>query len=684
MSELIMAITRKCCECSEENELPFLFCEQCNAPRFQVGKFRVFFHIILISLVFFGIYFIEDHEDLRYYAEDFLVWSWPIYLLYGYLFLVFAIKLVAGKWGLALRHAIWYLGFILLFLVYFELDHRMNQVPGVSSGIITELIAQGPEAAADHPVLFFSILGGLVLIVFVPCYIHWGRKYGWINAYRIVLISLISIGLILSLYFWGAIRILKTDSLAFLHEQLRPLENSWDGYWVPLTVFISRMSLILLMEIMIFSALKGYGRAHRKSFGLRKSGLEKEGAFVKSLMLFGIALRRLILTFENMLAYLLEILRQLMGQVMAVFLAFVREILIPVLMLSITAVLLYNTTMQTREYIDQSNTMAMFRIITNVALILLSMMIFMTCKTSFRITRIFQFYFELIGWLLPNLIVCSLLISLFLFGSSYMADRMFGYEESHFPFRIGPITMVLLGMLIALVVYLLVAKRSLFRFLHEEELKEAASAGGGVPSGTDTGRESRTVRMRSFFRRRVENVSEKHPGLIRQARNLVQNVAEKKNEIASELKAKLEGRPPIVDRLTRVCGLLEEKNRELEILKKSRNSISGEVFSKLLNKRERELQALIFERDHVQTELNTMWAKKNEEKARHTDHLSDVNYQIAELEKLNEVGALKELELKLQLKPLQAERQDLQVYIDACNEVLVFLEPASTARRDNW
>jgi len=174
-------VHQRCLSCAHPNELPYIFCDKCGSSRIRIGRLNVTIFISITMSAFLGYFLFKDS----------LAWNWPLYLLFAIFFTQFSITLLKGKGTLMLRLYLWYLIFFALFTGIFFLYHTDNH------GIIFLILADAPDFAMDKPFIFFPILALALLLIFLPLYFRWVRKYGWVNAYRVVLLTLFILGFLI-------------------------------------------------------------------------------------------------------------------------------------------------------------------------------------------------------------------------------------------------------------------------------------------------------------------------------------------------------------------------------------------------------------------------------------------------------------------------------------------------------
>jgi hypothetical protein len=199
---------------------------------------------------------------------------------------------------------------------------------------------------------------------------------------------------------------------------------------------------------------------------------------VRSLVMLGQVLRRFLLLVENMLRSLAAALAELTRGLWGIARTFARELLTPALALGGANVLLYLLTGFTRAYIEQNSVAAVLEIAGAVAGILASAMLFIGSLAPFRAERIVRFTMEFGGWLMPNLLVFFLLMSLSLcltsrFMNSYASDLAGGA----LPFRVGVLTWLDISVLMLLVAVVIWKRRAFFKV---EGAGEARSAERGA------------------------------------------------------------------------------------------------------------------------------------------------------------------------------------------------------------
>ena len=640
---------QRCPACSHSNEPPFLLCGGCGAAQVHLGHLRILLNLALTMAAFMGTF---------YFFVDFLSWPWPLYTLFALFTMQFMLAQVAGRWGLMLRFGCWYLASFALFGAFFTILHTFSD-----AGIFLTALAFGPEVADQYPLVFYPTLGVLATLTLLPGYFYWRRKYGWHNAYRILLLTVLVIAATLLLALqgaeWSHQRNFFPEQSKFLGELVNKVKPAYDEAFGLIGVIALR---IFLFEIFIFSALRGYVEAQRSKMPALRSPRGEPG-FIRSLMMIAMVVRRFMLLLEQMLRCMAGTMRELakaLGQVIA---AFIRELLIPTLAMIATATLLYQLAMATRSYIEANEVWAAARLFGSLVGLLVFTMVFIGCKTNYRWKRILAFSLELTGWLLPNLMIFFLLSSICLWLTGLVLNAHSPAEDA-LPFRLGPLTIVDGGLLAALVVFILIRKRALFK-------AEPAAQGAVTVKVAEMPEETEArveAGMEHALRGGIGKVADS-------ARSFTSAVQETLRSSAEGLKGRMQGKPAIVEQVAQARRQCEEAAARYRTMESLKGTISPEAYEELWNKQRSELTYLTVRRDQLQLDLERQYAERQLEKAACEASLASLRRQQEELAQVGRSGVLGEKAARQRLEKLEVQLGVQTERLKNCERVIQFLLP---------
>jgi hypothetical protein len=699
--------TVMCRKCAAPNDPPFIFCGSCGTPRVKLNRYQVFLNLSLTMAAFMG----------NYYFQELVPWPWPIYLLYSLFFFQFSLLLAMGSESRLFRVALW----VCLFLSGFGILYHSLNVDGPLFFLL--LLGDIPHMAAAEPRIFYGTLALVAVGVVLPVYLRWHRLYGWVNAYRIILLfffgitalGLIGLQGIKMVYDFNVLPELETN----LAEFLLYTKPRYDHALNIVAVTILRL---FLFEIFVFAAVRGYKIAHHQKLAANAERLRAESGFTRSLLHIAFIVRQAGVALDNMINYLLETTILLAKDIWSVLKAFSREILFPSAALVGCALLLVHLTNLTTAYIKANEVRTVVAMIGSLLGVLACEMVFLICKTHYRWTRVVEFHIQLLGWLLPNLIVFFLLISLSLYASTE-ALKSGVSTGAQLPFRIGMLTMFFGSILALLVAIILYRKRSVFSMQPVDEVtspaephaiaralgKAAADAGG---EAGESGRDEDLAQLeatigaktpathgplvkvgnsegRVFFRRKRRGwnlgATEKSPAeepegdigrrLVSAARTAVAKTAvgETARKAVENLSDRIHGKPEIVVRVASAKQKYAEKYYQWEALERTKDTISSEVYLGLRDKYLSELNLLLSERDQLQADLDRQHGIQLVERSMLEMKVSTLRMKLDEYGHLRKVGALSEKDYGARTTPLVYELKVELARLDSCQQKIDFL-----------
>jgi serine/threonine protein kinase len=657
----------QCRSCHHPNEMPYVFCDECGATRAQLGRWRVVFNLWLAMSVFLG----------TYSFRSFLSWDWPIYTLFSLYFVQFAYSLIRGRRRLGLRIVAWFSVFLGAGLAIGHFLYRDG------AGIFLEAAADLPTVAMDSPLIFYPILAGILTLIFLPAYFRWGRKYGWVNAYRIVLLILSIVSYVLLILLGWANVAHERDLFPELAGSLKHFLDAQAHYAAAFSLAATRLGGILLLEIAVFAAVRGYAAARRVEMPALPSANAGDTGFSRSLLRLALIVRQFGVILENMATYLFHTVILLGKDLWEVFLAFVRELFVPAGALALSVVLLHRLMLQSEAYIEENSVGLIAGMIGVLLGLLCAEMLFLICKTPFRAKRVAVFHTQLIGWLLPNLLVFFLLISVLLYASSASLNNLELAGSDELPFRIGLLTKAIGAFLIVLIVIIFAKKRSLL-FSPPEAAAEGSDAapGEGGPEAEDVLERSlgkkRPGAMAVGLRSTRQAVEAGRDALQDKASTAARMLglsqgAQRVMDSARELGERLKGRPKNVEEIALARAQCLEKAAQIKALESTRDQIAPETYESLRAQYEQELASLVEQRAQLQTRLDREYKEMLVEKKRIDDDLAQLKVRHDECEKLFQGGVIDEKEYKRRSREIRAEREQEMMRRDVCARILGFL-----------
>lgn len=662
----------RCKKCRHLNSLPFLFCEECGSPRIKLGHWRIALNLTLTMAVFVSVY----------YTAEWFAWPWGLYALYSLFLVQIALGMVSEGRVRSGRFGLWYLAFIVLFGMVFQEYH--TEGPGLFILVLRDL----PEIAEESAHIFYPVLGAILAIAFLPLYFRWGRIYGWVNAYRIAVLSLFSLFSSSWLFLRGASIIESRDLIPSMGETLRDLVSEVNPqYEKILGILAVTVFRVFLFEIFVFSAVRGYAVTRHDYPQLDKEALKKESGLVKSMMFFTQVIRRFLFALEKMFRYLVDTFLHLAKDLYKVILAFLQEFLLPVVMLVSAAFLLHKGAFLTKSYIEVNTIPKIVGLLGVIVGLFACEMIFLGCKSKYKWKRVLEVHFQLVGWLLPNMLIFFLLMSFSLFASAKVMGDIGEGEE--LPFFIGLLTKALGGFLLFLFAVILYRKRNLLfakkdpavvatkestteqvqqstpqavETVEGESRKEALPASVarvinkasqpkkrqwdlGAPTGesappseiTNEGiatepqeKASKIQRIGQFVSTATDALNKSQVG--QSARKALGNVQEK-----------LKGKPECMIRLVEVQLRYDEKMAQLQALDSTREAIGDKTYLEMNRQYALELEDLAKDVNICQASLDNEYT---DEKVKQTTLLKEITKQEQELTDLERLHISKAVEDK--------------------------------------
>lgn len=660
--------TRECRTCGQPNELPFLFCAACGSPRVRLGRLRAMITLSLVLTAFMAIHV---------YGELFR-WNWPVFAIYALFFIQFAEVLAKGRRRLVT--AVWLWCSAVFAGAFAFIDVLLRE--GADTYIWT--LAVLPQLARDQPMIFYPAAGAVAALVAVPAYMRWGQRYGWVSAYRLVLLALF----VLAAAGFGACLVIRQIQTRQLAPAIQASLDAWVRNSMPLYVrdlnFVSLTAIrLFLFEVLVFAAVRGYAEAHRHRRPLDRERLARESGFTRSLVLVADAARQLALGVANMAAYIVSTLRVLAVDVWQITKTFTRELLGPTVALLTASVLLWLETRWTDAYTERNSLGLVLRLIGGVIGLVLCALVFLGCKSGFRWGRIFAFYTQLLGWLLPNLLLFFLILSLSLWGSSVALNQL-DPDVYHLPFRLGPLTQAVGALLALLVVAVLIRKRSLL----------VAPAGAPPPAPTvaapapeppaaspvETARERAS--LAGAGREVITRLLSGPAGVTRRALGRARiaaedlgldDVRERVSGTVKDWTLRLKGKPKAVEAWERARAALAEVNDRMRVLERTRATISPSTYETMIVQAQRDAKEAERELARLQVEIDRLRERNAAARGEIAVKRAALDAQRTEVDTLEAAGALDAREAKRRRRDLDIELEAVSLRSEALDRMEAFL-----------
>ncbi len=681
-----------CSHCQEVNELPFVFCEKCGAPRFKLGQIQATTMITLAIAAFLGFF----------YLKEVLTWPWTIYVLYVLLFMQFTLAFVAESRRYSLKLFMWMACIFTAFGVFFE----VLCTEGLYFYIV--LLDDLPSIAQTSPGLFYPAVLSIFTLAFLPQYFRWARTYGWVNAYRIAVLSMFMLS-------FGALMLMGGMLVLYEHQVLptqgHALSEFATNVFPKYNRILSIVSLVLirifLVEIFVFAAVRGFVTSRKKFPVLDRQQWARESGFNKSLLLIVQVVRRIAYSIEQMLCYVFETFRHLLKDLAHVSWTFMLEIFFPIVSLSTAAIILFFLSFGTISYIEENS----LRKIALMAAMTLGLIfceaVFLGSKSRYRWSRISSVHAQFLGWLIPNFLIFFLLVSFSLVAST-VSLKIWDKAGFELPFYLGLITKGICALLGVLVVIVLFRKRSLFvsQGVSEEvdntvvaeenappaslavsELAEEASELSETTAGEspvltplpEKMQQSAPIEeQKSYIPGSVQPVQSMPKTLpsqptLHQLKGVIRTTSlkirstrfgQKASGALKRMNKFMDGKPEIVLQYENVQLEFDDLMRQIAGLESTREKISSTSYKSLRNQYEDRLQKLTHVRDGLYQTLRKNLTNHTNTIRVSQAHLAKLTVQLADLEQLEANNALSPEEVKTRRRSLAEDIEIAQATVD--------------------
>ena len=659
-----------CRACTHLNELPYAFCEECGSPRVRLGRFRVMANLTLSAAALFGTY---------YFAELF-AWPWPIYALFAVLYAQIALLFVAESRIKGTRFLLW------IVVVLGGLGYFFDQAH--SEGILLFVLAlrDMPSIASQDPWTIYPLIAAVLVVALLPMYLRWGRVYGWVNAYRIGMLTVFAAAAAILAVFRGIVWLHAREYFPALQAIFTEfVEHVNPKYQQPLALIAVTALRLFLFEIFVFAALRGYSVARKEKLPLDREALRRASAMERSIILMAQIARRFGYAFEQMLRYLGDTVRKLARDFGQVIVAFLRELLLPFAAMVGAAFLLHALALLVDAYI-QANTIARIGgIVAIVVGLFLCEAVFLACKSRYRAARVASVHVQIISWLLPNVLVFFLLISVSLWASS----KVIGIDNAdspRLPFALGMMTKGVAALLALLATIIVYRKRDLFSAIPEEQGAKPGKS-EDLPLFEEQEPAVEDPEDRAEEEEPIAAPSESIPVAARSARRGGWDLGHRGKKTSTVLKIlgslmgtaaaaagesqlgkkahraigsaqeRLKGKPEVLARIEAARARLDEKVRQIGGLENARGSITAEMHSNLLARYQGEAEAASAELAALRGEIDRDYAENMVERTKCAEKLAELQAKLAEYEALHASGGIPAREYEINHSNLKAQMQ---------------------------
>jgi hypothetical protein len=636
-----------CPACHRPNEPPFLFCTDCGHPLLHLGKWRITINLSLAFSIFLSTYLLRD------YVGPWVVWDWPFYLFFTFVVAQIAFWMVRGVPGQTFMLIRWGAPALIAFLAYFEYRHRVGE------GIFSYAVAELPALAHDFPLIFYPALAALLAVIFVPMLFRWARLYGWVNSYRILAMTIILLSLAIVGLFRLADWILERNLFPAWSRGLEELASQRPVYQLVLGETAFHLTRLLIFEIFVTAMIKGYAVTRKVRFKA-PAARPGESGFARALTGLALQLRRLMLTLENTLRTIGASLALLAVDLGRVALRTLNEIFLPLVAVVGGGWLLYALTGFARRYIEEGDEWAGIGMAGALVALLVALIVFLGCKTPLRWGRLIGNQGQLLGWMLPNVMVLFLLVSLSLVG---MARFFNDPDDPRLPYRIGPVTLGIGGLLILMTLIVLARKWAQIAPAVATETIEDEEPIDVVPE--------KPKPPRKTLRERVEGVG--WAGKIVDRAGQVGTIA---RGAGKEMKDRIKGKPAIVDRLEEMARRKREKEGQLVSLEAMKGSLDPETLQQLRLQYRSELPRLVKELEQLKLEVAQRLAERLTEQRELAEQVQRAHNRHAEVARLLEAKVIDEATARRQRRELETQIEVLEAKAKGCEQMIGFLKPA--------
>lgn len=660
-----------CGKCGHANELPWAFCGECGAPRMKLGSLRVTSNLTMAMVAFLG----------TWWFAEIRLWPWMLYAFYAILFMQLTLIFASDQPRLSRRMGAWTFLFLVLWGWIWQTVH--SDLGGMD--FIVYSIQDLPEYAADQPLIFWPCAIAAVVLLFLPVFFRWKREYGWINAYRIALLSIAAL-------FGGVLAAFRLAQ--WVHGTFpEAAEQRWLTNFATQIVpehkrLASMLALgavrLFVFEIFVFSAVRGYAVANKGREVLDKAALAKETGFVRALLVAGGIVRRFVSALEQMASYLAQTLKHIAVDMSKVLLAFLRELLAPAVTLTLVGVGLKQAADLTIGYVENGALATAGSLALLVAGSVVAECVLLMCKSRYRPARVLEIHVHMLGWLVPNVLVFFILISISLWASG----AVLGGDDPdavHLPFAVGPLTKGAIGLLAAVAFLVLYRKRHVFlkggaaaaptaepagdapaadSGKAPEAAANPAPAAAEIPAGEEK-QKVNPVLLPTPAKGRFRigdrlNVDEKKKSLLRAAGAareavLSSDLGQKGKKALGGVQERLAGKPETVISFEEAKAKLDMVRTRMDALMRSKTSLSTQHFEEFRDRYGREEADLAGVLETLQRALDSEYAKQYWELEELEGGCTTAKSELEGLKSLAAAGAIDPKEFDARRRKLESQ-----------------------------
>lgn len=656
-----------CAGCGRANELPWAFCADCGAPRLKLGHWRVTANLTMAMAAFFG----------TWWFAELGMWPWMLYAFYAVLFVQFALVFCPEGGATTRRVAAWVVAFL---AAWGAIRHAMRGELG-GMDFVVYVVQDVPDVAAAQPLLFWPCAAAVLVLLFLPVVFRWRREFGWVNAYRIALLSIAALfGAVLAAFRlaeWAHASVPAAADRRWLETLVADVLPEYR----PLAALVALGAVrLFVFEIFVFSAVRGYAVANKGREVLDKSALARETGFVRALLLAGGVVRRFVSAIERMAGYLVQTLRNIAVDLAKVVVAFLRELFAPTVVLVLVAVALERAADMTVRYVDTGSLALAGSLAAILASLVLAECVLLACKSRYRIARILEIHVHVLGWLVPNALVFFVLVSLSLWASGAVLGGD-GPDARRLPFAVGALTKGALALLALVAGFVLYRKRHVFvrgsattPAAHEPSIPAPAIPAPAAQPEAPAPRvveepvaavseptPSRPMPLPKGRFRLGDRlaVDEKKKSLLRAAGAareavLSSDLGQRGKKVLGGVQERLAGKPESVVSIEETTAKLAEVRSRLDALTKSRASISAKHYEEFRDRYGREEAELVAALAALQRTVDSDYARQYWEMDDLERSRAAAASELEELKTLHSAGAVDAKEFAARCRTLES------------------------------
>lgn len=441
-----------CGTCGAQQELPAIFCSACGGPLIRISKiFLTFF--LTFTVAAFVVYGIK---------ADGWLWPWPLYAYFAILFVLYSFAVTRRYTVVTLRMLAWCS--ILAYAMWFfwlSMDLALKRMSSDISDILTMVV--------DQPIPRYIFVGAVVLEL-IFAFVILKRRFGFFNGYRV------NVTLLAGAAYCG--KLAYTYSTGEAGVSVSPKLSDW-FLWAPdrevkelFELLAVNLLRVVVAEMAVYSFVKSVRPANEAyhKIAIQKAQASPAGAsaamldaisrvsgtILRSALLFRFFVTEYIRTFGSYLYALYRTLRRI-----------VLDLVLPAISLACAAYILGMLAEHTAAYITGKAGMRLIfwgplkssaaMIPVCLVMIFIVQMIFLKAVTKFSFRALTRCNSLLMLWLAPFVLALFVFVSLSLAATGSVLQRW--ESDMAFPFRIGPLTIISIVLLLGLVAFSLLHSR---------------------------------------------------------------------------------------------------------------------------------------------------------------------------------------------------------------------------------